>query len=186
MAYKTPEQMLEIIKNEHLLTDACMTIIDGRNEFGFHAAEVPSGSVKDMGDGSYEITIFEDDDDLHIPVHIPVTDKETTFWLISFKKGEYNIIAVQHDKGAGEYTDVKKKEYMSVIALFLDHYHIGTRMRLIGVLQYGYEQLKKELNEKNEYKLLRDYMDSSIDIRRAEKMPDKYGIRFHFHFDDAE
>ena len=186
MAYKTPEQMLEIIKNEHLLTDACMTIIDGRNEFGFHAAEVPSGSVKDMGDGSYEITIAEDDDDLHIPVHIPVTDKETTFWLISFKKGEYNIIAVQHDKGAGEYADVKKKEYMSVIALFLDHYHIGTRMRLIGVLQYGYDQLKKELNEKNEYKLLRDYMDSIIDIRRAEIMPDKYGILFHFHFDDAE
>ena len=179
MAYKTPEQMLEIIKNEHLLTDACMTIIDGRNEFGFHAAEVPSGSVKDMGDGSYEITIVEDDDDLHIPM----TNKETTFWLISFKKGEYNIIAVQHDKDAGEYADVKKKEYMSVIALFLDHYHIGTRMRLIGVLQYGYEQLKKELNEKNEYKLLRDYMDSSIDIRRAEKMPDKYGIRFHFHFE---
>ena len=86
MAYKTPEQMLEIIKNEHLLTDACMTIIDGRNEFGFHAAEVPSGSVKDMGDGSYEITIVEDDDDLHIPVHIPMTNKETTFWLISFKK----------------------------------------------------------------------------------------------------
>lgn len=186
MAYKTPEQMLEIIKNEHLLTDACMTIIDGRNEFGFHAAEVPSGSVKDMGDGSYEITIVEDDDDLHIPVHIPMTNKETTFWLISFKKGEYNIIAVQHDKDAGEYADVKKKEYMSVIALFLDHYHIGTHMRLIGVLQYGYEQLKKELNEKNEYKLLSDYMDSSIDIRRAEKMPDKYGIRFHFHFDDAE
>ena len=93
---------------------------------------------------------------------------------------------MQHDKDAGEYADVKKKEYMSVIALFLDHYHIGTHMRLIGVLQYGYEQLKKELNEKNEYKLLRDYMDSSIDIRRAEKMPDKYGIRFHFHFDDAE
>lgn len=39
MAYKTPEQMLELIREENLLTDACMTIIDGRNEFGFHAAE---------------------------------------------------------------------------------------------------------------------------------------------------
>ena len=41
MAYKTPEQMLDIILSENLLTDACMTIIDGRNEYGFHAAKVP-------------------------------------------------------------------------------------------------------------------------------------------------
>ena len=34
MAYKTPEQMLDIILSENLLTDACMTIIDGRNEYG--------------------------------------------------------------------------------------------------------------------------------------------------------
>ena len=62
MAYKTPEQMLELIREENLLTDACMTIIDGRNEFGFHAAEVPEGSVKNFGDGAYEITLADGDE----------------------------------------------------------------------------------------------------------------------------
>ena len=75
MAYKTPEQMLELIREENLLTDACMTIIDGRNEFGFHAAEVPEGSVKNFGDGAYEITLADGDEDVHIPVHVPQTDK---------------------------------------------------------------------------------------------------------------
>ena len=41
MAYKTPEQMVNLIIEENLLTDACMTIIDGRNEYGFHAVEIP-------------------------------------------------------------------------------------------------------------------------------------------------
>lgn len=184
MAYKTPEQMLELIREENLLTDACMTIIDGRNELGFHAAEVPEGSVKNFGDGAYEITLADGDEDVHIPVHVPQTDKETTFWLISFKAGEYNIVAVQHDKSDEDQVELKKKEYMSVIAFFLDHYHIGTKTRLLGVLQYGYEQLKKEIGEDNAYTLLRDYLDSSMDVRRAEVMPKKFGVRFNFHFDE--
>ena len=184
MAYKTPEQMLEIIKTENLLTDACMTIIDGRNEFGFHATEVPDGSIKEFGDGAYEITLTEGNEDIHIPVHIPVTDKETSLWLISFKKGEYNIIAVQHDKIDEDPKELKKKEYMSVIACFLDHYHIGTKTKLMGILQYGYAQLKKEIGEDNAYALLRDYLDTSMDVRRAEELPKKFGIRFNFHFNE--
>ena len=56
MAYKTPEQMLDIILSENLLTDACMTIIDGRNEYGFHAAKVPDSSLEKTAPGKYNIT----------------------------------------------------------------------------------------------------------------------------------
>ena len=48
MAYKTPEQMLDIILSENLLTDACMTIIDGRNEYGFHAAKYLTAALKKL------------------------------------------------------------------------------------------------------------------------------------------
>ena len=44
--------------------------------------------------------------------------------------------------------------------------------------------LKKEIGDNNAYDLLRDYMNESLVVQRAEEMPDKYGIRFKFHLND--
>ena len=76
--------------------------------------------------------------------------------------------------------------YMSVIALFLDHYKIGTRTKLMNILKYGYAELKKEIGDDNAYELLRDYMDTGVSIMRAEHMPKTFGIRFKFDFDGEE
>lgn len=187
MAYKTPEQMLNYIRENNLLTDACMTIIDGRNEFGFHAIEIPKESVKDLGNGNFQIVLVDGDNDVHIPVKAADPKKETSFWLISFKEGRYDIICVQHEKNAGSAAEVKQKEYMSVIALFLDHYKIGTASKLMEVLKYGYNKLKEETDDKdNAYELLRDYMDAGLVVKRAEHIPDKFGVRFKFHLEDEQ
>ena len=99
------------------------------------------------------------------------------------KKG--NVVAVQHDKGENENTAaIKKKEYLSVIAMFLDHYKIGTKTKLVNVLKYGYAQLKKETGEDNPYELLRDFMDDGLSIQKAEQIPEKFGLRFKFHFEE--
>lgn len=183
MAYKTPEQMLEYILNEHLLTDACMTIIDGRNEFGFHAVEVPKNNIKNKGNGRVEITLAEGSKEIHIPVVIPDPSKLYSLWLMSFVDGKYDIICVQYERGKESEAAVKQKEYLSVIAMFLDKYKVGTRTKLMNILKYGYSQLKKEINEENAYELLRDYLDAGLVVQRAESMPDKYGVRFKFHFE---
>ena len=186
MTYKTPEEMIDYIVSEHLLTDACMTIIDGRNEYGFHATEIPKESIKDYGDGAYEILLSESKEkDIKIPVHIKDTSKETAFWLMQFGDKKGNIVAVQHDKGENENTAaIKKKEYLSVIAMFLDHYKIGTRTKLMNVLKYGYAQLKRETGENDPYELLRDFMDEGLSIQRAEQIPERFGLRFKFHFEE--
>lgn len=75
---------------------------------------------------------------------------------------------------------------MSVIALFLDHYKIETRTKLMNILKYGYAELKKEIGDDNAYELLRDYMDTGVSIMRAEHMPKTFGIRFKFDFDGEE
>lgn len=185
MAYKTPEQMLDIILNENLLTDACMTIVDGRNEYGFHAMKVPEGSVKKLEPGKYEITLRDDEGkDVVLSATAPVNEKETNFWLISFEKDKYNVICVQYLPNGESAKTLEQKEYMSVIALFLDHYKIGTRTKLMNVLKYGYSELKKEINDDNAYELLRDYMDAGVSVMRAEHLPQKFGVRFQFHFED--
>ena len=183
MAYKTPEQMLDYILNEHLLTDACMTIIDGRNEYGFHAVEVPKNSIKNKGNGKVEITLAEGDKETHVPVKIPDPSKSYSLWLMSFNTVKYEIICVQYERGQESEASVKQKEYLSVIAMFLDKYKVGTKTKLINILKYGYEQLKKEISEDNAYELLRDYLDAGLVVQRAESMPDKYGVRFNFHFE---
>lgn len=182
MAYKTPEQMLDYILNEHLLTDACMTIIDGRNEYGFHAVEVPKNNIKNKGKGNVEITLAEGNKEIHVPVKIPDPSKSYSLWLMSFVDGRYDIICVQYERGQESEASVKQKEYLSVIAMFLDRYKVGTKTKLMNILKYGYAQLKKEINENNAYELLRDYLNDSLVVQRAEHMPDKYGVRFNFHF----
>ena len=102
-------------------------------------------------------------------------------------KQEYSDIMKQSyiDYASSESkTEMKKKEYLSVIAFFLDHYKIGTRTKLLGVLKNGYAMLKKEIGDNNAYDLLRDYMNESLVVQRAEEMPDKYGVRFKFHLND--
>ena len=104
MAYKTPEQMLDIILSENLLTitpqatvvkDACMTIIDGRNEYGFHAAKVPDSSLEKTAPGKYNITLRGGDGkDIVVNATAPENGKKTNFWLISFEEGNYNVICV--------------------------------------------------------------------------------------------
>lgn len=181
MAYKTPEQMLELILKESLLTDACMTIIDGRNEYGFHAVEIPSGSIEKVDGNKYELVFLnEKQEEVRVPVEVPANEKETALWLIKSKKDMYDIVCIQHDANDDSPAKNKQKEYMSVIAMFLDHYGIGTRTRLLNILKYGYEELKKEIGEDNEYELLRDSMNAELDIRKAEYIPDKYGVRFDF------
>lgn len=186
MAYKTPEQMLEWMIEENLLTDACMTIIDGRNEFGFHAVEVPPGCIEKTGEDEYNLKfVTEDSEDLIVPVKVPQPDKNFTFWLIKFKEGEYQVVCVQHEKTDESYSEIKKKEYLSVIAMFLDYFKVGTRTKLMNILEYGYDTLKSEIGDnENAYKLLRDRMDNEIDVRRALHMPDKFGVRFNFHFNE--
>lgn len=186
MAYKTPEQMLELILDENLLTDACMTIIDGRNEFGFHAVEVPNCCIKNVSGNEYALTFVTDDEkNLVVNVKVPQPEKDFTFWLMTFRKGEYDVVCVQHEKTDEPYPEVKKKEYLSVIAMFLSHYKVGTRTKLMNILEYGYDVLKNEIGDnENAYKLIRDRMNNEIDVRRALSMPDKFGVRFNFHFDE--
>ena len=91
MAYKTPEQMLDIILSENLLTDACMTIIDGRNEYGFHAAKVPDSSLEKTAPGKYNITLRGGDGkDIVVNATAPENGKKTNFWLISFEEGKFS------------------------------------------------------------------------------------------------
>lgn len=184
MAYKTPEQMVNLIIEENLLTDACMTIIDGRNEYGFHAVEIPPDNIRPIGRNRVNILLNDSGKDVSIPVTFPDTDKEYSLWLMSFVEGKYEVICVQHDPSSESKTEMKKKEYLSVIAFFLDHYKIGTRTKLLGVLKNGYTMLKKEIGDNNAYDLLRDYMNESLVVQRAEEMPDKYGVRFKFHLND--
>ena len=185
MAYKTPEQMLDIILSENLLTDACMTIIDGRNEYGFHAAKVPDSSLEKTAPGKYNITLRGGDGkDVVVNATAPENGKKTNFWLISFEEGNYNVICVQYDDNGEPSRALEQKEYMSVIALFLAHYKIGTRTKQMTIYKNGYAELKKEIGDDNAYTLLRDYLDSSMDVRRAEVMPKKFGVRFNFHFDE--
>lgn len=182
MAYKTPEQMLNIIIEENLLTDACMTIIDGRNEYGFHAVEIPECCIEYKDKGNYEVILTDENQkEVRVPVTVPDLTKSASLWLVSFTEGRYDIICVQYDKGDLDDAAMKQKEYLSVIAMFLDHYKIGTKTRLMNVLKYGYDVLKKEIGEQNSYELLRDCMNTEIDIRRAAEMPNKFGVRFKFH-----
>lgn len=185
MGYKTSEQMLQTILNEGLLTDACMTILEGRNMYGFHATEVPAGSIKKMTDGAYEITVTDaGNDDLHIPVRVSDDTKETSFWLIRMRKDKpYEIFAIQHEDAAAQ--DIKRKEYLSNLLLFLDYYKIGTNAQLMNVLKDGYSRLKKELGEENPYELLKDYMSDEMVALKAEQMPDKFGVRIKFHPETA-
>lgn len=184
MAYKTPEQMVNLIIEENLLTDACMTIIDGRNEYGFHAVEIPPDSIRPIGRNRANVLLNDSGKNISVPVTLPDTDKEYSLWLMSFIEGKYEVICVQHDPSSESKTEMKKKEYLSVIAFFLDHYKIGTRTKLLGVLKNGYAMLKKEIGDNNAYDLLRDYMNESLVVQRAEEMPDKYGVRFKFHLND--
>ncbi len=185
MAYKTPEEMLKLIVEENLLTDACMTIVDGRNEYGFHAVEIPASSIHKKNDTEYEIEIMDENGKRNfIPVNVPANGKATKLWLISSKKGNYDVISIQHDETEEDERTLRQKEYMSVIALFLDHFHIGTRIRLMNILKYGYTALKKEIVEDDAYELLRDRMNNEMDIRRADVIPEKFGVRFNFHVDD--
>lgn len=181
MSYKNPGQMLEYIINNSLLTDACMTIIDGRNEYGFHAIKVPESSINRITKTAYMIKIVDGKDILSVPVTIPDNGKPSSIWLISFEKGKYEALCVQHEtKENLTEKEIEKKEYLSVIALFLDHYKVGTRTKLLGILKYGYAQLKKEIGDDNPYELLKDYMDESYVLLKSKNMPDKYGIRFNF------
>lgn len=183
MAYKTPEQMLQIILNEGLLTDACMTILEGRNPYGFHAAEIPSGSVKKLADGAYTITVTSDGGDVHIPVHVKDSKKETSFWLIKLENGKpYSVFAIQHDAGTDE-KKVKQKEYLSCLTLFLDYHKIRTNTQLMAVLKDGFSRLKKELHDEgNPYELLRDYLSDETVAMRTARMPKKFGLRLDFHW----
>lgn len=183
MAYKTPEQMLQIILNEGLLTDACMTILEGRNPYGFHAAEIPAGSVKKLADGAYTITVTSDGGDVHIPVHVKDTEKETSFWLIKLESGKpYSVFAIQHDAGTDE-KQIKQKEYLSCLTLFLDYHKIRTNTKLMAVLKDGFSRLKKELHDEgNPYELLRDYLSDETVAMRTAHMPKKFGLRLDFHW----
>ena len=128
--------MLDIILSENLLTDACMTIIDGRNEYGFHAAKVPDSSLEKTAPGKYNITLRGGDGkDIVVNATAPENGKKTNFWLISFEEGNYNVICVQYDDNGEPSRALEQKEYMSVIALFLDHYKIGTRTKLMNILK---------------------------------------------------
>lgn len=180
MAYKTPEQMLDIILNENLLTDACMTIIEGRNEYGFHAMKVPAGSIKKLTDTAYELLLTDGENDIHVPVNIPDNGMETSIWLVCFKEDNYDIMTVQHDKGAGNIVELEKKEYMSIIMMFLEHYKIATRTKLMGMLKNGYAELKRETGNDNSYELLRDYQNAGYIVQRTEHIPKKFNIRFNF------
>ena len=185
MAYKTPEEMVQLIIKENLLTDACMTIVDGRNEYGFHAVEIPASSIHKKSEAEYEIEVMDENGNKTlIPAKVPANGKVTKLWLISSKKGNYDVISIQHDETEEDERTLRQKEYMSVIALFLDHFHIGTKIRLMNILKYGYTALKKEIGEDDAYELLRDRMNNEMDIRRADVIPEKFGVRFNFHVDD--
>ena len=98
----------------------------------------------------------------------------------------FHLPIAQYDDNGEPSRALEQKEYMSVIALFLDHYKIGTRTKLMNILKYGYAELKKEIGDDNAYELLRDYMDTGVSIMRAEHMPKTFGIRFKFDFDGEE
>lgn len=183
MAFKTAEQMIEIIVNEKLLADACMTIIEGRNEYGFHAAKVPAGSIKKLTDTAYELLLTDGENDIHVPVNIPEsdTDLSTSIWLVRYKDdGNYDIITIQHDATLTDTIALEQKEYLSIIMMFLEHYKITTRTKLISLLKNGYKRLKEETGEDNAYELLRDCMDTSYVVQRTDKIPTKFNIRFNF------
>ena len=73
-----------------------MTIIDGRNEYGFHAAKVPDSSLEKTAPGKYNITLRGGDGkDIVVNATAPENGKKTNFWLISFEEGNYNVICVQ-------------------------------------------------------------------------------------------
>ena len=115
MAYKTPEQMLDIILSENLLTDACMTIIDGRNEYGFHAAKVPDSSLEKTAPGKYNITLRGGDGkDVVVNATAPENGKKTNFWLISFEEGNYNVICVQYDDNGEPSRALEQKEFTDI------------------------------------------------------------------------
>lgn len=180
MSYKTPEQMLNVIIKENLLTDACMTILEGRNDYGFHAVKVPDRSVTPLGNGEFKIELSDGQNDIEAKAFVKDTSKTTSFWLVSFDNNKYQIISVQHDKEQND-KEINKKEYLSMIAMFLDHYKVGTKMRLIQILKNGYSKLKKEINDnENPYELIRDYMDAGLLVTKVDAIPQKYNVRFNF------
>lgn len=187
MAYKTPEQMLQIILKEGLLTDACMTILEGRNAYGFQATEIPAGSVEKIGDGSYTITVTSEKEDIHIPVHVKDETRPASFWLMKLDNSKpYTIFALQNDAGE-DAKEVKKKEYLACLTLFLDYHKVRTTTQLMSILKDGFKRLKTELKaEDNPYELLRDYLSNETVTLRTDHMPDKFGIRFNFHWKDEE
>lgn len=184
MAYKKPNEMVELIIKEQLLKDACMTVIDGRNEYGFHAIEVPQNCVTQKGN-DYHIEVL-DKEKRRICKDITVEPygKDFTFWLLRFHRDTYDLVCLFHNPTEKNPVALKQSEYLAIMAIFCDRFKIGTKTKLLGILKNGFDILKKETGLETSCELLRDFMASETDIRWAEQFPDKYGVRFHFHFDN--
>lgn len=181
MAYKTAEQILNYILENSLLTDTCMTLFEGRNEFGFRATAIPHDSVKHIGNGRFRILLHDPSDgDFEVPVTVDNKDKFVSFWLISFNPENSEVAAVMCDKGDYSERELEQKMYLAVILMFLDHYKINTTGKILSILKRGYKQLKEEIHDENNFELLRDQMNAGIAVARMDHLTNKVNVRFNF------
>lgn len=181
MVYRTPEEMVDLIVKEHLLQDASMTILDGRNRYGFKAVEVPASSIDKAGD-IWHVTVYEKDG---TPVKTDVSvyndGKSVSLWLVKTGEGAYDVMALRHDKEDAESIETKRKEYLAMLAVFFDRFGLNTRGKMLAVLREGFQRLKEETGLQTDCEFLRDFLANETIVRQGQ-IPDKYGVRFRFHF----
>lgn len=187
MAYKTPAQMADLVMDENLFLDACVTIVTGRNDYGFKATKIPPNMIEKTEDWKYNAIFGTADGEIvRVPLVPPKGSegKEIDFWVVSFKEGKQEIFGIAHNPVDESPFDTERRAYLAAMALFFDKYRIGTKMRLMTILERGYEILKKENGEVNDYKLMRD---AKIDAAKAEyvrqlmaQTPGKVNLRLNF------